>query len=126
MIIKIIKMLYQQSKVFNSTINAKNFQMALLLLADSQLERVWPNVKNNREAYRTGIFIPVKNHDQMLIGFQGIQSSVSSFFKSLGSGLLDVPVIQPGVYSISSLAVLALDSLGSANFLRYFKFYIAF
>ena len=119
-------MLYQQSKVFNSTINAKNFQMALLLLADSQLERVWPNVKNNREAYRTGIFIPVKNHDQMLIGFQGIQSSVSSFFKSLGSGLLDVPVIQPGVYSISSLAVLALDSLGSANFLRYFKFYIAF
>ena len=51
--------------------------MALLLLADSQLERVWPNVRNNREAYRTAIFNPVKNYDQMLTGFQGIQSSVS-------------------------------------------------
>ena len=77
-------MLYQQSKVFNSTINAKNFQMALLLLADSQLERVWPNVKNNREAYRTGIFIPVKNFDQMLSGFQGITATVSfKFFVEL-------------------------------------------
>ena len=54
--------------------------MALLLLADSQLERVWPNVRNNREAYRTAIFTPVKNFDQMLKGFMNIQSTVSLKF----------------------------------------------
>ena len=91
--------------------------MSLLLLADSQIERVWLNVRNNREAYRSAIFIPVKNHDQMLIGFQGIQSSVSSFVKSLGSSLLDVPVIYPGVCSFSYLEVFDLNSLGSASFL---------
>ena len=54
--------------------------MALLLLADSQLERVWPNVRNNWEAYRTAIFTPVKNFDQMLKGFMNIQSTVSLKF----------------------------------------------
>ena len=54
--------------------------MSVLLLADSQVERVWPNVRNNREAYRTAIFIPVKNFDQMLSGFQGITATVSFKF----------------------------------------------
>ena len=64
--------------------------MSVLLLADSQVERVWPNVRNNREAYRTAIFIPVKNFDQMLSGFQGITATVSfKFFVEL-SGLFSM------------------------------------
>ena len=54
--------------------------MSLLLLADSQIERVWLNVRNNREAYRSAIFIPVKNFDQLLNGFNSIQSTVSLIF----------------------------------------------
>ena len=54
--------------------------MSLLLLADSQIERVWLNVRNNREAYRSAIFVPVKNFDQLLNGFNSIQSTVSLIF----------------------------------------------
>ena len=54
--------------------------MSLLLLADSQIERVWLNVRNNREAYRSAIFIAVKNFDQLLNGFNSIQSTVSLIF----------------------------------------------
>ena len=53
--------------------------MTLLLLGDSQLERVWASVRNNREGYRSGVFIPVKNFSQMINGFQGMSASVSCF-----------------------------------------------
>ena len=51
--------------------------MALLLLADSNAERIWLSVRNNRELLRTAIFVPVKRYDQMQAGFQAILPSVS-------------------------------------------------
>ena len=51
--------------------------MALLLLADSNSERIWLSVKNNRELLRSAIFVPVKRFDQMQAGFQAILPSVS-------------------------------------------------
>ena len=51
--------------------------MALLLLADSNSERIWLSVKNNRELLRSAIFVPVKRFDQMQAGFQTILPSVS-------------------------------------------------
>ena len=51
--------------------------MALLLLADSNAERIWLSVRNNRELLRSAIFVPVKRFDQMQAGFQTILPSVS-------------------------------------------------
>ena len=58
-------------------INTKDFQMVLMLMADSQLERVWASVRNNREGYRTGLFVPVKNLGQLVNGVQSMTASVS-------------------------------------------------
>ena len=58
--------------------------MVLLLMADSQFERVWANVRNNREGYRTGVFIPVKNLGQLVAGVQGMTASVSLIILSRG------------------------------------------
>ena len=51
--------------------------MALLLLADSNAERIWLSVRNNRELLRSAIFVPVKCFDQMQAGFQAMLPSVS-------------------------------------------------
>ena len=51
--------------------------MSLLLLGDSNVERIWLNVRNNRELLRTGLFIAVKRFDQLSSGFQAVTSSVS-------------------------------------------------
>ena len=51
--------------------------MSLLLLADSNVERVWLSVRNNRERLRDAIFVAVKRYDQMQSGFQAILPSVS-------------------------------------------------
>ena len=58
-------------------ITTKDFQMVLMLMADSQLERVWASVRNNREGYRTGLFVPVKNLSQLFNGVQSMTASVS-------------------------------------------------
>ena len=50
--------------------------MSLLLLADSNVERIWLNVRNNRELLRTAIVVAVKRVDQMQPGFQAIVPSV--------------------------------------------------
>ena len=61
-------------------ITTKDFQMVLMLMADSQLERVWASVHNNREGYRTGLFVPVKNLSQLVNGVQSMTASVSYDF----------------------------------------------
>ena len=50
--------------------------MSLLLLADSNVEPIWLNVRNNRELLRTAIVVAVKRVDQMQPGFQAIVPSV--------------------------------------------------
>ena len=51
--------------------------MSLLLLGDSNVERIWLQVQNNHEMLRTAIFVPVKRFDQMQAGFQAMLPSVS-------------------------------------------------
>ena len=52
--------------------------MSLLLLGDSNVERVWLNVRNNRELLRGAVFVAVKQFDQIHVGFQALHPSVSS------------------------------------------------
>ena len=51
--------------------------MSLLLLGDSNVERVWLNVRNNRELLRGAVFDAVKRFDQIQPGFQAIHPNVS-------------------------------------------------
>ena len=53
--------------------------MSLLLIGDSNVERIWMHVKENREHLRSAVFVPVKRMDQMSTGFQAITASVSKF-----------------------------------------------
>ena len=50
--------------------------MSLLILADSQIERVWRNVRQNREILRTAEFVPVKRFNQMHDGFKAMKATV--------------------------------------------------
>ena len=50
--------------------------MVLLLLGDSQVERIWPSVRLDRELLRDAIFIPVKNQATVADGFRSITASV--------------------------------------------------
>ena len=59
--------------------------MVLLLLGDSQVERVWPTVRLDRELLRDAIFFPVKNRASILSGFQSMTASVRRLFDSLVS-----------------------------------------
>ena len=59
--------------------------MVLLLLGDSQVERVWPTVRLDRELLRDAIFFPVKNRASILSGFQSMTASVRHLFDSLVS-----------------------------------------
>lgn len=54
--------------------------MSLMLLGDSNVERVWLNVRNNRELLRGAVFAPVKRFDQLQAGFQALVPSVSIHF----------------------------------------------
>ena len=56
--------------------------MVLLLLGDSQVQRIWPNVRLDRELLRDAIYVPVKNRASILSGYQSITASVS-ILKSL-------------------------------------------
>ena len=51
--------------------------MVLLLLGDSQVERIWPTVRLDREMLRDAIFFPVKNRGSVSAGFQSITATVS-------------------------------------------------
>jgi len=51
--------------------------MSLLLIGDSNVERIWMHVRENREHLRSAIFVPVKRMDQLPAGFQAITASVS-------------------------------------------------
>ena len=51
--------------------------MVLLLLADSQVERIWPTVRLDREVLRDALFVPVKNQQSIMSGFQAITAAVS-------------------------------------------------
>ena len=51
--------------------------MTLLVLGDSQVERVWNHVRGDREQLRTGQFYPVKNRSSVLNGFKSIKPNVS-------------------------------------------------
>ena len=51
--------------------------MTLLVLGDSQVERVWNHVRGDREQLRAGYFYPVKNRSSVLNGFKSIKPNVS-------------------------------------------------
>ena len=51
--------------------------MSLLLIGDSNVERIWLHVKENREHLRSATFVPVKRVNQLPTGFQAITASVS-------------------------------------------------
>ena len=53
--------------------------MSLLLIGDSNVERIWLSVRNNREHLRSATFVPVKRLDQVPSCFQAITPSVSQF-----------------------------------------------
>ena len=53
--------------------------MSLLLIGDSNVERIWMHVRENREHLRSAVFVPVKRMDQLSTGFQAITASVSTF-----------------------------------------------
>ena len=47
------------------------------MIGDSNVERIWLHVMNNREHLRTGFFVPVKRMDQIQSSFQSLTASVS-------------------------------------------------
>ena len=51
----------------------------VLILGDSQIERVWNNVRFNREILRAAHFVPVKNRNAMISVFQAIKPAVSQW-----------------------------------------------
>ena len=53
--------------------------MVMLLLGDSQVKRVWPTVRLDREVLRDAIFILVKNRQAIMTGYQSITAAVSVF-----------------------------------------------
>ena len=50
--------------------------MSLLILADSQVERVWRNVCQNRELLRTATYVPVKRIGQLHDGARAMTAQV--------------------------------------------------
>ena len=50
--------------------------MVLLLLGDSQVERIWPSVRLDREVLRDAIYFPVKNRSAVLSGYKSITAAV--------------------------------------------------
>ena len=50
--------------------------MSLVILADSQVERVWRNVRLNRELLRTAMYAPVKRLSQLHEGVKVLTSQV--------------------------------------------------
>ena len=57
----------------------------LLILGDSQIERVWNNVRGNREVLRSALFVPVKNRNSMIPGMQAIKPTVSKLIYNVSN-----------------------------------------
>ena len=51
--------------------------MVLLILGDSQVQRIWPSVRLDREVLRDAIYFPVKSRDAIVSGYQSITASVN-------------------------------------------------
>ena len=51
----------------------------LLVLGDSQIERVWNHVRGDREQLKTGLFFAVKSRAHVFHGFKTIKPTVSIF-----------------------------------------------
>ena len=68
--------------------------MSLLILADSQVERAWQSVRQNRELLRTATFFPVKQFQQLPDGVRAINAQVGYFIHDLLSYLLYLVIIR--------------------------------
>ena len=55
--------------------------MSLVILADSQVERVWRNVRMNRELLRTATYVPVKRLAQLHEGVKVMTAQVNAYVK---------------------------------------------
>ena len=53
----------------------------LLILGDSQVERVWNNVRGNREILRSALYIPVKNRNSIIPGLQAVKPTVRVLYE---------------------------------------------
>ena len=49
----------------------------LLVLGDSQIERVWNHVRGDREQLKAGLFFSVKSRAHLFHGFKQIKPTVS-------------------------------------------------
>ena len=62
--------------------------MSLLLIGDSNVERIWLHVKENREHLRSATFVPVKRIDQLSTGFQALTASVGLIYSFCHEGYI--------------------------------------
>ena len=91
--------------------------MVLLLLGDSQCERIWPSVRLDRELLRDAIFFPVKNLAAVPSGFQSITASVCLSLCAL-SKIITQFITQQCVLFIYFMHLLVLCLLGYHRLLR--------
>ena len=64
--------------------------MSLLILADSQVERVWRNVRNNWELLQTATYVPVKRLGQLHDGVRSMTAQVRFYVYVLSTTLIRV------------------------------------
>lgn len=50
----------------------------LLVLGDSQVERVWNHVRGDREQLKSGLFFAVKSRAHLFSGFKSMKPGVSA------------------------------------------------
>ena len=77
--------------------------MSLLILADSQIERVWRSVRQDREILKTAEFVPVKRFNQMHDGFKAMKATVR---------LLTVLIGRVGICRMVKMTVLRRADVG--------------
>ena len=77
--------------------------MSLLVLADSQIERVWRSVRQDREILKTAEFVPVKRFNQMHDGFKAMKATVR---------LLTVLIGRVGICRMVKMTVLRRADVG--------------
>ena len=77
--------------------------MSLLILADSQIERVWRSVRQDRDILKTAEFVPVKRFNQMHDGFKAMKATVR---------LLTVLIGRVGICRMVKMTVLRRADVG--------------
>ena len=77
--------------------------MSLLILADSQIERVWRSVRQDRDILKTAEFVPVKRFNQMHDGFKAMKATVR---------LLTVLIDRVGICRMVRMTVLRRADVG--------------